>query len=301
MKHYKSLSELHADNGFFPPKNPLFTVFHSDHSEKKCLLGREEFTGDFYMIAFKKLKAGVILFGRTKYDHACGSMSFTQPRQVIKMHDLELEEDGFLILFHEDFLNGDDLHESIRQYGFFDYEINEALHLSPREELIAWEIFNKMEVEYQNCLHDYGRDIILSNIKTMLLYAQRFYKRQFMNRKKDTGKMVSKFKAILMKYVADGMLKKKGMPSVNYIAEQMNISPGYLSDLLKNESGKTTLEHIHIYLMSEAKNLLKKEGQSVTEIAYTLGFDNIYYFSRLFKKEVGLSPTQYKKTITIVN
>lgn len=294
MKHYKNLAELHRENGLPAPENPLFSIYKCDNV---CTLGDREFTSDFYMIGLKKLISGVILYGRTKYDHEAGSMMFLKPRQIIQMKDLNLEEDSFLIFFHEDFLNGHLLHHEIKKYHYFDYEINEALHLSPREEKVCWELYLKMENEYNNNPDEYSREIILANIDTLLKYAQRFYKRQFMERSIVSGRTVTKFNEEIEKYFASGLLGLIGLPTVSYIAGKLNLSPGYLTDLLKQESGKTALEHIHIYLMSEAKNLLRSEEQSVSEIAYALGFDNLSYFSRLFKKEVGVSPNLFKKQI----
>ncbi|TDE17108.1 helix-turn-helix domain-containing protein [Dyadobacter psychrotolerans] len=292
MKHYKNLSELHRENGWPPNENPLFSINQCDGT---CSLGDREFTSDFYMISFKKLKSGVILYGRTKYDHDCGSMMFVKPRQIIEMKNLHLDEDGFLIFIHEDFLNGHALHDEIKKYHYFDYETNEALHVSPREETIIWELYRKIETEYQNNQDEYSREIILANVDTMLKYAQRFYKRQFINRSEISGKTVSRFTEEMDRYVSNGLLTSKGLPSVHYMAEKLNISAGYLTDVLKQESGKTAIEHIHIYLISEAKNQLKSEQKSVSEIAYTLGFENLSYFSRLFKKEVGLTPVLFKK------
>lgn len=292
MKHYKSLSELHRENGFIPNENPLFSIYQCNGL---CSLADREFTSDFYMIGLKKLKSGVILYGRTKYDHDCGSMMFVKPRQIIEMKNLDLDEDGFLIFVHEDFLNGHILHNDIKKYHYFDYETNEALHLSPREELTIWDLYRKIESEYHNNQDEYSREIILANVDTMLKYAQRFYKRQFINRSEISGKTVSRFTDALNQYVSNGFLNSKGLPSVQYMAEKLDISAGYLTDVLKQESGKTALEHIHIYLISEAKNLLKSEDKTVSEIAYALGFDNLSYFSRLFKKEVGITPVLFKK------
>lgn len=260
-------------------------------------MGDREFTSDFYMIGFKKLKAGVIRYGRTPFDHESGSMMFIKPRQVIEMKSLEFEEDGFLLFIHEDFLNGHPLHDEIRKYHYFDYETNESLHLSPREEQLVWEIFRKLEAEYFNNIDEYSREIILANINALLKYAQRFYKRQFINRADISGKMATKFNEILSGYFQNGGLQNNGLPSVTYMAEQLHVSPRYLSDLLKQESGKTALELIHIYLVTEAKNLLKSKHQSIAEIAYGLGFENMSYFSRLFKKETGVSPVQFKKQL----
>lgn len=296
MKHYKILGELHRENGFPPPENPLFSIYECNSA--LCTIGDREFTSDFYVIGFKKVISGVIKYGRTKYDHECGSMMFFKPRQVIEMRDLELEEAAFLIFIHEDFLNGHLLHQEIKKYHYFDYETNEALHLTPREEKTIWELYHKIENEYCNNQDEYSRDIILANLDTMLKYAQRFYKRQFINRSEISAKTVTKFNEELDKYVSDGFLDTKGLPAVNFIAERLNMSPGYLSNVLKVESGKTALEHIHIYLISEAKNRLIAKDQNVSEIAYALGFENLSYFSRLFKKEVGISPNTFKKQVS---
>ncbi|WP_149695488.1 AraC family transcriptional regulator [Chitinophaga sp. CF418] len=295
MKHYSNLSDLHRENGFAPPENPLFSIFRCD---KSCNIGDREFTSDFYMIGFKKLKAGVIKYGRTAYDHQNGSMSFIKPRQIIQMIGLEFEVDGFLLFIHEDFINGHVLHSEIKKYSFFDYEVDEALHLSPKEEEIIWDLYRKIEIEYHNNQDEYSRNIILSHIASILQYSERFYRRQFIHRANIAGKMVSKFNAILAEYFNGGLLQDKGLPSVNYMAEQLHVSPRYLSDLLKQETGKTAIDLIHISLISEAKNLLKSADQSVAEIAYNLGFENPPYFSRLFKKEVGMSPNQFKRQAT---
>ncbi|EHQ29588.1 helix-turn-helix domain-containing protein [Mucilaginibacter paludis] len=292
MKHYKNLSELHRDNGFPPPEHPLISIYQCNQT---CSIGDRAFTSDFYMIGFKKLKSGVIKYGRTRYDHDCGSMMFVKPRQVIEMTGLEMEENGFLIFVHEDFLAGHILHSEIKEYHYFDYETNEALHLSPKEEQAIWALYDALSTEYQNNQDEFSRELMLTNIGAMLKYAQRFYKRQFINRTSLSGKTVSKFNEALGAYFSKGLLQTKGLPSVNLMAGQLNLSARYLSDLLKQETGKTAIELIHIFLISEAKNLLIGADQSVAEIAYHLGFENMSYFSRLFKQEVGLSPMQFKK------
>lgn len=292
MKYYKTLPDFFRSQGFPPPENPMIGLAHC---KNQCTLGEEEFTGDFYMIAFKKLRSGVIRYGRTKYDHENGSMSFFKPRQVIEFRNLQFEQDGFNILFHEDLLIGYALHEEIKKYSFFDYETNEALHLSPREEQIIWDLYHKIEGECNNNTDEFSRDILLTHIDSILKYSLRFYKRQFINRSELSGKTVSRFNEALSLYFEKGYLTAKGLPTVAGIASELYLSPRYLSDLLKQETGKTAIELIHIYLINEAKNRLKGETQSVSEIAYGLGFENLPYFSRLFKKEVGLSPTEFKR------
>lgn len=285
---------MHRFNGFPMPENPLFSMFRCTHT---CGLGEREFTSDFYMIGFKKLKAGQIMYGRTKYDHDNGSMMFIKPRQVIQFNSVEYDEDAFILFIHEDFLNGHFLHTEMNKYAFFDYEANEALHLSPSEEQIMWDLYSKIEAEYHNNTDEYSRDIMLTHIDSILKYSQRFYKRQFINRTELSGKTVSKFNDVLAAYFKNGLLPTQGLPSVNAIASQLNLSPRYLSDMLKQETGKTAMELIHIYLINEAKNRLKGDYQSVSEIAYELGFENLPYFSRLFKKETGISPNQFKKQL----
>jgi AraC family transcriptional activator of pobA len=292
MQHYKNLADMHRANGFPMPENPLFSLYRCTHT---CSLGDREFTSDFYMIGFKKLKSGQIMYGRTEYDHDNGSMMFIKPRQVIEFQSVEFEEDAFIIFIHEDFLNGHILHTEMNKYAFFDYEANEALHLSPSEEQIMWDLYHKLEAEYHNNTDEYSRDIMLTHIDSMLKYSQRFYKRQFINRTQLSGKTVSRFNDALAAYFANGLLVTQGLPSVNVMASQLNLSPRYLSDMLKQETGKTAIELIHIYLVNEAKNRLKSDDQRVSEIAYELGFENLPYFSRLFKKETGLSPNQFKK------
>jgi AraC family transcriptional regulator, transcriptional activator of pobA len=291
MNHFKSLSDAHRKLGFAPPEHPLISVTMCDSTTFKNDLS---YTCDFYLIAFKKMKSGVIHYGKTKYDHDQGSMSFIKPRQVVDMKDIMLEENGFNISFHEDFLIGHQLHDEIKKYGFFDYESNEALHLSPTEEKTIWELYRKIEIEYHNNRDEYSRAIMLSHIDSILKYSQRFYKRQFIDRKQLSGTTVSKFNKIMTSYFEKGLMEELGLPTVNYMAGELHLSPRYLSDLLKQETGKTAIELIHLFLISEAKNLLTGTDSTVAEIAYKLGFENPPYFSRLFKKQTGMSPNEFK-------
>jgi len=294
MEHFKSISALHRFKGYPPPENPLLSVINC---KRICAKVGTEYVGDFYTIGFKKIKAGEILYGRTKYDHEEGSMFFIKPRQAVHMGQLELEEDGFVLHIHEDFFFGHHLHDTIKDYGFFDYEINEALHLSPKEEGIIWDLYTKIECEYHNNQDRYSRDILLSHIDSILKYSLRFYKRQFINRTELGGRMVTRFNDELREYFDKGEAKELGLPSVYAIAERLCVSPRYLSDLLKEEIGMTAMELIHLFLITEAKHLIKTGDRSIAEIAYALGFENPPYFFRLFKKTVGLTPSQFKKQI----
>lgn len=273
------------------PEHPMLGLLRINREIK---INYAEYTSDFYMIGLKKVKSGYVLYGRTKFDHETGSMIFMKPRQVVEMRNLEFEEDGYILVFHEDFLNGHSLYEDIQRYSFFDYETNEALHLAPKEEKIIWNIFYTIEQEYNNSEDEFSKEIILAGINSMLKYAERFYKRQFINRKQLSGKTVTGFNKILQQYIKDGSLVDKALPSVGDLANRLNISSRYLTDLLKVETGKTAIELIHIALINEAKNRLRKKDKTVSEIAYDLGFENMSYFSRLFKKETGMLPTAFK-------
>lgn len=296
MKHYKSITELSRDIGCPPPENPMLGLILCEKLVG-CRIGEGAFTSDFYTIMFKKMKAGVITYGRTKYDHENGSLMFIKPNQIIEIKDLELEEKGFIIYIHQDYLNGHSLHEEIKKYSFFDYETNEALHLSPREEEIIWELYFKIEDENNGNQDEYTRDIILTHIDSVLKYSQRFYKRQFLNRAELSGVTVSRFNKLLAHYLERGVLSKDGLPTVKAMAGALNTSARYLSDLLRQETGKTALELIHIFLVGEAKNLLQEPDKTIAETAYALGFENPPYFTRLFKKETGFTPAEYRKQL----
>ncbi len=295
MIHFKTISELDQADGFPPPENPLISLNQISNSSNA--LKNMEITCDFYIICLKKLKSGVILYGKTRYDNDMGSMFFMKPRQILTVQDVRLKENGFAIHVHEDFLMGHPLFTEIKKYSYFDYETSEALHLSPREEQIMWSLFHKMETEYHNNPDEFSKSIILSHLDSILKYAQRFYKRQFIDRKPLSGIMVTKFNECLNLYFEKGETGVKGLPTVNYMATQLHLSPKYLSDLLKQETGKTALELIHLYVISEAKNMLVGGDYNISEIAYELGFDNPPYFSRLFKKEVGMSPKEFQNQI----
>ena len=293
MKHYKKISDLHEALGVKPPEHPLFSAVYGE--QNKCTGSIElEFSSEFYIIGFKKLKSGSMLYGKTKYDHDQGSMSFVKPQQKVTFQNLELQEKGFLIIIHEDFLVGTTHYNEIKKYSYFDYEVNEALHLSPTEEDIIWNLYISIEKEYNNNTDEHSKAIIISHLDSMLKYAQRFYKRQFIHRTELNGSTVTKFNALLVANFEERKTKNIGLPTVSLMAEKLNISSRYLTDLLKQETGKTALELIHLFLIGEAKNLLTEGEMNVSEISHALGFDNVTYFSRLFKKEVGIAPNKFK-------
>lgn len=293
--HFKKITDLFEYMGSPAPENPMLGLIQFDCSSD--ILKNKELSYDFYTICFKKIESGEFGYGKTKYDSNKGFMYFFKPRQKLKIYDVVIKEVGFTIYLHEDYLIGHPLFSEIKKYGFFDYEINEALHLTPKEKEVMWSLYHKMESEYHNNQDEFSKAIILSHLDSLLKYAQRFYKRQFIDRKTLSGITVTKFNESLAKYFESESVSEKGLPTVNLMASELNLSSKYLSDLLKQETGKTAIELIHLYVISEAKNLLLEGQNSIAEIAYKLGFENPSYFSRLFKKEVGMSPKEFQNQI----
>ena len=294
IPHFHNLAALHRACNLPLPEHPMLSLYSFESSLDLFPKSISAFTGDFYCISLKKIKSGKFLYGRTKYDHENGSMIFGKPRQIIALDNIEYEEAGFFISFHKDYILGNSVYKEIQEYGFFDYEVNEALHLSPKEEQTMQDLFNKITEEYYNNQDEMSQGIILAHISSMLKYAQRFYNRQFLNRTKNNSELKSKFDKVLADYFNQDIANQEGLPTVSKIATMLHLSPQYLSDLLKLKTGKTALEHIHIYLINEAKNLLLYSKGRISDIAYQLGFEHTPYFSKLFKKKVGLSPKEYR-------
>ena len=298
MKHFKTLSAYFDYIELPRPEHPMLSVLSAKgDSFLPCpKKSSPPITNDCYSISLKKIVKGNLNYGRTKYDFTNGLLIFIAPRQVMQWNSAAVfKQKGFSINFHEDFLKGTDLAHQIKKYGFFSYSANEALHLSPREEKQIESIVENIEIEYQNNQDEFSKEIIISQLSTLLKYANRFYERQFLNRKELSNDLLEKFNEQLDSYFESGQLQEKGIPSIEQIAEKMSVSQRYLSDTLKKETGKTSTEHLHFFLIDEAKNILLNPSKSVSEVAYELGFEYPQYFSRLFKKKEGMSPSKYRE------
>ena len=200
-----------------------------------------------------------------------------------------------LICIHDDFLKGHELRDRVRKYGFFAYTVNEALHLSPKEEGILQAIFDSIEMEYQNNQDQFSKDLILSHLDTLLKYSDRFYQRQFLDRKELSDDLLSRFQNILMDMLQSGRLKLDGIPSIQDIASELGVSSRYLSDALKSRTGSTALQSIHSFLVEEAKSLLLERELTIEQTSATLGFSYPENFSKLFKRKMGVSPKEYRE------
>jgi AraC-like DNA-binding protein len=296
--NFKNITEFNQAQNLPEPENPLFSIGHKELNVdeiEKCKLSHEEasYTNQFYVISLKNIVSGEIIYGRTKYDSSTGTMLFTAPDQTIIAKDIVISSESWVIAFHEDFIRGLEIQKQIKNYNFFNYNVNEALHLSPKEEQTIKTIFRNIETEYQNNQDEFSKEIIISHLETLLKYSDRFYKRQFLNRKEINKNLMTKFKEVLNVYFETGQQMEKGIPSLEWMAGQLGISHRYMSDSIKAETGRTAIDQINLYLIEEAKNLLLAPNASISETAYQLGFEYPQYFSRLFKKKVGISPREY--------
>ena len=298
MKHFKTLSAYFDYIELPRPEDPMLSVLSAnEYGFLPCPKeSSPPITNDCYSISLKKIVKGNLNYGRTKYDFTNGVLIFIAPRQVMQWDSTAVfEQKGFSINFHEDFIKGTELAQQIKKYGFFSYSANEALHLSPREEKQIESIVENIEIDYQNNQDEFSKEIIISQLSTLLKYANRFYERQFLNRKELSNDLLEQFNEQLDHYFVSGQLQEKGIPGIDQIAEKMSVSQRYLSDTLKKETGKTTTEHLQLYLIDEAKNILLNPNKSVSEVAYELGFEYPQYFSRLFKKKEGISPSEFRE------
>ena len=297
-KHFKKISEYLEYINLPLAEHPMLHIISENSFEDiyACATNlTEPITSDFYTIVFKEFLSGELQYGRTKYDFSKGVLLFLAPDQILKWDGVTIANKGFSITFHKDFIKGHYLRDEIKKYGFFDYTVNEALLLTPKEEKAISSLFQNIENEYQNNHDDFSSEIILSHISTLLKYSNRFYKRQFRNRLEIGADISSQFKKTMQCYFENHNLETDGIPSINWVAKELSVSSRYLSDALKAETGKTAIEHIHLFLIDEAKNLLLKPNTTISETAYKLGFEYPQYFTRLFKKKVGVSPTEYIK------
>ena len=261
----------------------------------------EKFSTGFYSISLKKDVKAKMKYGQNQYDFDKGVLSFTAPKQIQNLDLSDVDSDnngagnGFALLFHPDFLGKHSVASTIKNYGFFSYSSNEALHLSEKEEQNILEIFLKIEQEYQH-IDKHTQEIIVAQIDLLLSYCNRFYERQFITRKPANNDILIKMENLLDDYFNNEESLKEGIPTVDYFASQLNLSPHYLSDMLRTLTGQSTQQHIQNKLIEKAKEFLSTTELSVAEIAYHLGFEYPQSFNKLFKKKTEISPLEFRKS-----
>ncbi|MDC8104085.1 helix-turn-helix domain-containing protein [Chryseobacterium sp. PTM-20240506] len=288
MHHYLKLKK---------PTNPLISVFDFNEVSVSPDTILSAITTEFYVIAIKSDCAGRFKYGQQYYDFEDGIMYFIAPHQVVQFEDILLSDvKGSVLVIHPDFLQGYPIASSIKDYGYFSYSANEALHLSEKEENSVTEIIANIRRETENNMDVFTQDLLISNIDLLLKYCDRFYNRQFLTRKKVNNDLLTQLETLLDEQFKNNSLIINGIPSVQFIANELHISPNYLSDMLRVHTGQTTQQHIQNRLIAKAKELLSTTSMSVSEIAYHLGFEHSQSFHRLFKNRTSLSPLEFRQT-----
>lgn len=295
----ESISMFHSMLQITSPKHPLISVI--DLSKLNDLEQTAKHSGlqvasSFYAITLKQLKAGSIQYGRKQLDFQEGSLFFSYPDQIGVLQNPIFEECSYNwgLFFHADLILGTPLASKIAEYTFFRYTANEALHLSEDEKESLTTIVRSIQTELVRPIDKHTKNVLVSAIDLLLNHCNRYYDRQFITREKENNSVVVALKAFLTSYFASSRLQEKGLPTALQCAEQVNLSPNYLSDLLRKQTGQTTQEHIHHHLLEIAKDRLLGSNDSVKEIAHSLGFEYSHYFSSLFKKKVGVSPSEFR-------
>ncbi|MDX2164545.1 MAG: helix-turn-helix transcriptional regulator [Gammaproteobacteria bacterium] len=295
ITHFKSIADL---NRFMQIKmmHPLVSVIDLSKVEEFLEKGTR-MSADFYTIMFKNYGTNHLKYGRQSLDFQDGRLICIAPNHILTMEkEIERKDDmlGWGLFFHPDILRGFSLGNKMSDYTFFSYETSEALHLSDKEKQVLYDCVQKIETELQENIDTHSQTIIVSNIELLLNYCTRYYGRQFITRKSSNTKIVSQIEKLLKAYIKADNQKEAGLPTVKYLAEKVHLSPSYLSDLLKKETGMNAQDHIHYFLIDAAKNILVNTDNSVSEIAYSLGFEYPQYFSKLFKQKTGLTPKEYR-------
>ena len=300
---FKTISEYHKALGLPSPEHPLISVINLDTLRQLPAVGAGPINVafDFYSISLKRTIKGAVKFkyGQQPVDFDEGVMFFMSPGQVL---GIEMEgggrsiQSGWLLFVHPDLLWRTPLAKTIRQYGYFDYSANEALFLSEKEEATIVGMMQSIAQEYHSNIDKFSESVIIAQLELLLTYADRFYNRQFLTRKIAHHQLLDRMESLLEEYFAGDDLVEKGLPSVQWLAGGLNVSPNYLSGMLKALTGQNTQQHIHAKLIEKAKERLSTTDLSVSEIAYELGFEHPQSFSKLFKSKTNLSPLAFRHT-----
>lgn len=295
---FKTISEYHQVRGLAKPEHPLISVINLE--EVKQLPGGEiSMVNDFYSISLKRNFAGKIKYGQQDFDFDEGIMFFMAPGQVLRIElekDTLLQQSGWMLLIHPDFLWNTPLAKTIKQYEYFDYAVHEALFLSEKEETTIGAIMQNIQQEYRSNIDRFSQTVIIAQLELLLAYSERFYHRQFITRKIANHQILDRLEDILAGCFTDKAIEKNGLPTVQQVAEALNVSPNYLSGLLKTLTGVSTQQHIHNKLIEKAKEKLSTTVLSVSEIAYALGFEHSQSFSKLFKSKTNFSPLEFRQS-----
>ncbi|UFH57068.1 AraC family transcriptional regulator [Spirosoma sp. KNUC1025] len=295
---FKTITEFHQYRGLPKPEHPLISVIDMS-SVQQAPPHEANLVKDFYSVALKRNLNVRMKYGQQEYDFNEGIMFFMAPGQVFRIEverDSPVQPSGWMLLVHPDFLWNTPLAKAIKQYEFFDYAVHEALFLSEKEETTITGIMQGIQQEYHSNIDQFSQNVIIAQLELLLTYSDRFYHRQFITRKISNHRILNRLEELLTDYFSGDELATKGLPTVQYISDALNVSPNYLSTLLKVLTGQSTQQHIHDKLIEKAKEKLSTTDLSVSEIAYELGFEHSQSFSKLFKNKTTLSPLDFRRS-----
>ncbi|MFI5453400.1 helix-turn-helix domain-containing protein [Pedobacter sp. UC225_61] len=294
-KHrFDSLSRLHKVLDMPAPMHPLVTLINNATGSIPLERLPSPHILNFYKISYKVNFKGKFKYGQHYYDFDEGGMFFVSPNQITGAHETLSDQSGYTLLFHPDFLLGYELAKKIKAYGFFSYSTHEALHLSEKEKSTIIAVFKSIEEELENRIDNFSQDVVISQIELLLNYANRFYNRQFITRKAVSSDLLQRVEEILHTYFL--LPHKQGLPTVQFLSTQLNVSASYLSDMLRSLTGQNAQQHIHNHLIEKAKEQLSITQASISEIAYGLGFEHPQSFSKLFKLKTSISPLDFRRS-----
>ena len=297
MRRFTTISEFHEFVQLPKPQHPLLSVVNVSTVPHRYGPEPTVMVLDFYSISVKRMRNVQMQYGQHSFDFNEGVMSFMAPNQVFSMATAEgeeVEKSGWVVYIHPDFLWNTPLANTIRQYDFWDYSLREALFLSAKEEAAILHIIATIEQEYTATIDRFSKQIIVSQLESLLHYADRFYQRQFITREKANHEVLERLETLLHAHFNSPNLPERGLPTVQYVADSLHLSPKYLSNLLRVLTGQNTQQHIHAHLIAKAKQQLSTTTLSVSEIAYGLGFEHLQSFSKLFKTKTTLSPLEFR-------
>jgi len=294
----KTISEFHKLRGLPKPGHPLISVVRMEEITIPPGANETSIVFDFYFISMKRVQNAIYKYGQNDYDFSEGTLFFMSPNQVLGMNSAAYTEkpSGWVMLIHPDFLWNTSLAKNIKKYEYFDYSADEALFLSEKEETTINNIVESISQEYHSNIDKFSKQIIITHLENLLSYAERFYNRQFITREKANHQILQRLEKLLTDYFNGENITTKGLPTVQFISEQLNVSPNYLRGLLNVLTGQSTQQHIHEKLIEKAKEKLSTTNLSVSEIAYELGFEHSQSFSKLFKTKTKLSPLEFRQS-----
>lgn len=295
LSYFNSITELTDALGVSKPLHPMIAFFN--HNEISPDSHVKSLVANFYMVSYKTNLKGKLKYGQSYYDFDEGGLIFVSPNQALSVVDDSGECEGFSLFFHPDFLLTYPLAKTVKKYGYFAYNINESLHLSDREREKITNIFEDINQELDSSIDEISQDLIVSYIEVLLNYSNRYYKRQFITRKVVNNSHIEKFESLLAEYFNSKESILKGLPTVKYFSDKLNLSSGYLSDMLRSTTGLNTQQHIHSKLIEIAKEKLTVTDLTAAEIGYELGFEHPQSFNKLFKIKTGLSPLEFRQRL----